>query len=186
MHARLEIDVEDIDESNLHEIPEPCRGCVYWESPEDFEKSEKDQSKRDELEVKKREWFEHTLKEFGTCGKIVYHKGIPIAYAQYTPSTFLSSIRNNESKPVGKADEGVVFLSCLYVVDEKMRDKGVGEALLQRIIEDLRRRGFRAIETYATRNDADNPSGPMRFYIKNGFNVKDNTNPEIPLMRFYF
>jgi len=64
-----------------------------------------------------------------------------------------------------------------------MRNKGIGEMLLQNIIEDLRRRGVKAIETFARRGQADNPSGPMAVYVKNGFHIKDNSNPEFPLMR---
>jgi len=183
--ATIEVNIEDIRKSNLKDIPEPCRGCVYWEFPENFRKGEGDSTKKWELEAKKREWFEQTIKDFGTCGKIVYNEGKPIAYAQYASSTSLPNISIYESKPVGKPEEGVVFLSCLYITDETMRGQGIGELLLQNIIEELRRRGFKAIETFASRSEADNPSGPMMFYIRNGFHIKDQTNPEFPLMRFY-
>jgi len=187
VEPRIEVDIVDINESNLQDIPETCRGCVYWEFPEELEKRKKmkDAQKKLRFEAQKKEWFEKTLKEFGTCGKIVYHDDKPIAYAQFAPSTRLPNITAYESKPVGKLEEGVVFLSCLYITDEKLREKGIGERLLQNIIEDLRRRGFRAIETFARRGRTENPSGPMLFYVKNGFHIKDNTNPEFPLMRFY-
>ena len=185
MAGKIEIEIEDIRKANLKEIPESCRGCVYWESPSDFEKSKDDPQKKAELEAKKREWFEKTLDEFGSCGKIVYYDGKPIAYAQYSSSERLPNVNSYESKSVGKLKECVVFLSCLYVADETMRDKGIGEQLLQNIIEDLRRRGFKAIETFACRTSANNPSGPMAFYIKNGFHIKDKTNVEFPLMRLF-
>jgi len=183
--SKIEVDIEDIKESNLKDIPEPCRGCIYWEFPEEFEKGKKDPNKKLEFEAKKKEWFEQTMKEFGTCGKIVYHEGKPIAYAQYAPATRLPNISEYESKPVGKLEEGVVFLSCLYIADETMRGQGIGELLLQNIIEELKRQGFKAIETFARRSEAENPSGPMGFYIRNGFHVKDNTNREFPLMRLF-
>jgi len=185
LEPKIEIEIEDINESNLKDIPEPCKSCVYWEFPEGFEKGKKDLQKKSELEVKKRKWFEWTLKEFGACGKIVYYEDKPIAYAQYGSSVWLPKIKAYESKPVGKLEEGVVFLSCLYITDKTMRGKGIGELLLQNIVEDLKRRGFKAIETFARRSEANNPSGPMAFYIKNGFHIKDKTDPEFPLMRFY-
>ena len=185
MAGEIEIDIEDIRKVNLKDIPESCRGCVYWESPNDFEKSKADPQKKTELEIKKHDWFEKTLEEFGSCGKIVYHQGKPIAYAQYSSSERLPHVNSYESKPVGKLEEGVVFLSCLYVADEKMRDKGIGEQLLQNIVEDLRRRGFKAIETFACRTSANNPSGHMAFYVKNGFHIKDKTNADYPLMRLF-
>lgn len=185
MESKMEIDIEDINYSNLEDIPEPCRGCVYWEFPKDFEKGNEDQQKKANLEVKKKRWFEQTIKEFGTCGKIVYHNDKPMAYAQYAPSTRLPNVKHYKSKPVGKLEEGVVFLSCLFVADETLRGKGIGKKMLQQITEELRRRGFKAIETFARRSEANNPSGPLTFYIRNGFHIKDKTNPEFPLMRFY-
>ena len=185
MAEKIEVNIEDIRKSNLSDIPESCSGCVYWEFPGDFEKSKDDPQRKAELSLRKREWFEKTLDEFGTCGKIVYYEGEPVAYAQYAPSSRLPNVNEYESKSVGKLEESVVFLSCLYVTDETMRNKGIGEMLLQNIIEDLRRRGFKAIETFARRGQADNPSGPMAFYVKNGFHIKDNSNPEFPLMRLF-
>ena len=185
MVDEIEIQIEDIRRANLKDVPESCRGCVYWESPGDFEKGKDNPQKKTELEARKREWFEKTLEEFGSCGKVVYHDGKPIAYAQYSSSERLPKAGTYESKPVGKLEEGVVFLSCLYVADETMREKGIGEQLLQNIVEDLRRRGFKAIETYACRTTANNPSGPMVFYIKNGFHIKDKTNADFPLMRLF-
>jgi GNAT superfamily N-acetyltransferase len=185
LEEETEIQIEDIRESNLRDVPEPCRGCVYWEFPEAFETGEKDPAGRLQLEAKKKEWFTQTMKEFGTCGKVVYQEGVPVAFAQYAPSMRLPGIKTYESKPVGKLEEGVVFLSCLFIRDEPMRRKGVGKLLLQNIVEDLRRRGFKAIETFACRSGTDNPSGPMMFYVKNGFHVKDNSDPEFPLVRIF-
>jgi GNAT superfamily N-acetyltransferase len=184
----FEVDIEDITEANLGDIPESCMGCVYWEFPQEFDKVRKEKmeaQKKSELEQKKREWFVQTLKEFGTCGKIVYYKGKPVAYAQFAPSVRLPNISNYESQPVGKLEEGVVFLSCLYIADETLRGQGLGEALLKNILEDLKRREFKVVETFARRGDSHNPSGPLEFHIKNGFIIKDKTNPEYPLMRLF-
>jgi len=184
----IEVEIEDIREANLGDIPASCRGCVYWEFPQELDKVKEEKAeaqKKLELEQKKREWFVQTLKEFGTCGKIAYYNGKPVAYAQFAPSTRLPNVNAYESKPVGKLEEGVVFLSCLYVADKAMRGKGLGEALLKNIIEDLKRRGFKAVETFARRGNSENPSGPIEFYIKNGFIIKDNTNSEFPLMRLF-
>src|SRR3989304_313897 len=155
MTAEIEIDIEDVNESILNDIPEPCKKCVYWEFPQDFEKEKKNEDprkKEGEFEVKKKEWFERTMKDFGSCGKIVYYDDQPVGYAQYAPSTCLPNISAYESKSVGKLEEGVVFLSCLYVTDPTLRGRGVGTQLLLNIIETLRRKGFRAIETYARRD----------------------------------
>jgi len=176
--------IADITESNLKDIPLSCRGCVYWEFPTEFEAAQEEmEGKKAEFEKKKREWFIQTQKEFGTCGKIVYNENVPIGYAQYAPSKRLPQSSEYKSKPVGRVEEGVVFLSCLYISDEAMRGKGVGEKLLDAIVADLKRRGFKAVETFARKGASNNPSGPLEFYTKKGFYVKDETNPEFPLIR---
>lgn len=178
--------IKGVTEASLADIPEPCRSCVYWEFPEDFEKAKEEKTesrKKLEFEGKKRGWFVKTVKEFGTCGKIAYCDGRPVAYAQFAPSEVLPNTAHYESQPVGKSEEGVVFLSCLYIANGELRGKGLGKALLENIIEDLRRRGFKVIETFARKGNSDNPSGPLEFYIKKGFAVKDQTNPEFPLVR---
>jgi GNAT superfamily N-acetyltransferase len=184
----IEVEIVDISEANLGYIPESCRGCVYWEFPQEFEKVKAEKAeaqKKLELEQKKREWFVQTLNEFGTCGKIVYYKGKPVAYAQFAPSERLPNISPYESQLVGKLEEGVVFISCLYIADKTLRGQGLGKVLLKNIIDDLKLRRFKAVETFARRGNADNPSGPLEFYIKNGFVIKDNTNQEFPLVRLY-
>ena len=178
--------IADITEANLADIPESCKVCIYWEFPEDFDKAKEQKAeseKRLEFERKKHEWFVNTLKEFGTCGKIAYLKDKPVVYAQFAPSERLPNTAHYESHPVGKSKEGVVFLSCLYVADKKLRGKGLGETLLNHIIADIRKRGFKAVETFARKGNSDNPSGPLEFYIKNRFTIKDQTNPEFPLVR---
>jgi hypothetical protein len=43
-------------------------------------------------------------------------------------------------------------------------------------------RGIRAVETFARKGQEDNPSGPVEFYLRNGFRVFRD-DPEYPLMR---
>jgi GNAT superfamily N-acetyltransferase len=178
--------IADITEANLADIPESCRACIYWEFPEDFDKAKEQKAeveRRWEFERRKQEWFINAIREFGTCGKIAYYKGRPVAYAQFAPSERLPNTAHYNSHPVGTSEEGVVFLSCLYVADKELRGKGLGKTLLRKIIADVKKRGFKAVETFARRGNSDNPSGSLEFYIKNGFTVKDETNPEFPLVK---
>jgi GNAT superfamily N-acetyltransferase len=184
----LESSIRDITKANLIDIPTCCKGCVYWEFPDEFDKTEQGKAEpqtRIELEQKKREWFLRTMNEFGTCGKVVYCDDKPVAYAQFAPSERLPNTGHYKSHFVSKLEEGVVFLSCLYVVDKESRRKGIGEALLRNIIDDLRRRGFKSVETFARRANSNNPSGPLEFYTRNGFVIKDQTNLEFPLVTFF-
>ena len=177
--------VRDITRENLGDIPEPCRGCLYWEFPEDFEKLR--QQKNPELAAKKkRKWFIQSLREFGNCGKIVYQEKVSVGYAQYAPFSRLPQAKNYKSGPVERIEDGTVFLSCLYISEERQRGKGIGTRLLNNIIADFRDRGFKAIETFARRGSTNNPSGPIELYLKRGFQIRDETNPEFPLVRLEF
>lgn len=142
--SEIEVDIEDITETNLGDIPEACRDCVYWEYPEEVDIAQKANAMAQmklEFERKKRRWFVKTLKEFGTCGKIVYHEGKPVAYAQYAPSEMLPNVGAYNSHMIGTREEGAVFLSCLYVTDKAMRSRGLGKALLKTIVEELKNQG---------------------------------------------
>ncbi|MFQ5758444.1 MAG: GNAT family N-acetyltransferase [Candidatus Bathyarchaeia archaeon] len=178
----MKIVIKGITRENLNDIPRPCRGCLYWEFPEDFEKLH--QHKKTELaEEKKKEWFMKTLREFGNCGKIVYQDKTPIGYAQYAPSSRLPQASNYKFGPPGRIEDGTVFLSCLYISEERQRGKGMGTKLLNSIITDLRDRGFKVVETFALRGSPNNPSGPIEPYLKRGFQIEDETNPDFPLVR---
>jgi GNAT superfamily N-acetyltransferase len=178
----MKVAIKDITSQSLNDIPENCNQCLYWEYPEDFERLRK-VGKTVELVAKKKEWFLQILKEFGICGKIVYYKSVPIGYAQYCPSVFLPQTREYGYKNVGTTEEGVVFISCLYITDKKTRNKGIGIKLLEAVIEDLKKRGFKAIETIGRKGSSNNPSGPVELYLKKEFYVKDDTFSEYPLMR---
>jgi GNAT superfamily N-acetyltransferase len=172
--------VKSITRENLDDIPEPCRSCVYSEFPED---SEKAKLLKSELIGKKKEWFLQTLREFGNCGKIVYCNNSAVGYAQYAPITYLPNIESCKPKLVGRLEGGTVFLSCLYITQRALRGRGIGIKLLESIILDLKKRGFKAIETFAKKGGSNNPSGPIELYSKKGFHIKDETNPGFPLVR---
>ena len=181
----MEVEIKDITESNLNDIPEICRRCLYWSFPEEFEtvKTESGGKYKQELEDKKKQWIIQTLNEFGTCGKILYRNNVPVGYAEYGPSNRFPNIKAYKSQPIGKIKDGVVFLSCLVIADKNLRGKGLGEKLLDNVIADLKKRGFKAIETYARRGSPNSPSGPVELYLKKGFHIKDETNPRFPIVR---
>lgn len=179
----MDIIIRDVSESNFDDIPEACSYCVYWSFPKKFEmvKSESGDEKR-ELKVKKKQWILQTLKEFGSCGKILYCNNKPVGYTEYGPLHRFPRVNEYKSQPIGKIEDGVVFLSCLYITDKNLRGKGYGEKLLGDVIADLRKRGFKSIETYARKGSPENSSGPIELYMKRGFHIKNDVNPEFPIV----
>ncbi|RLI38377.1 hypothetical protein DRO64_11745, partial [Candidatus Bathyarchaeota archaeon] len=53
--------------------------------------------------------------------------------------------------------------------------------LLKSIIFDMKARGLSGIETVARKDSANNPSGPLKFYLKNGFEIKRELNQNFVL-----
>jgi ribosomal protein S18 acetylase RimI-like enzyme len=180
----VRVTVRDITKKNIEDIPEPCRSCLYWENSA-AKSGQPSRMDKAEHEAEKRNWFLNTRKEFGNCGKILYADDTPVGYAQYACESMLPNSREYGAKKLGTAEEKIVFISCLYVSDEKFRGKGLGERLLDEVVADLRNRGFRTVETFARKSSANNPSGPMQFYLKKGFHVEEqlNTDPDFALVR---
>ena len=164
----MKVKIKDITEKNVDDIPKPCRNCIYWENPKKFGKISPEQAFK-----YKKSWFIKNLKEFGVCGKILYINDMPVAYAQFAPNTLLPQVKNYNCSSLGKIEEGIVFLSCLFVCKPEYRRKGLGSKLLENIISSLKSRNLKGIETFAREDSPNNPSGPLHFYLKYGFQIKE-------------
>lgn len=180
----MQVSVENISRENLSEIPSPCRTCLYWEDPT-IDESDKKRSEAQNIrrEAKKAAWFQETLREFGDCGKILYVNAKPVGYAQYSTSARLPNIHAYGVKKLGTEQEGVAFISCLYISNEKFRGIGLGRRLLDQVIVDLKLRGLKAVETIARRSSANNPSGPIELFLNRGFRIKEEIDSDFALVR---
>jgi len=106
-------------------------------------------------------------KTFGSCGEILYVDDQGVAYRQFAPPRYIANIKEYE-KFIAPADEDNVVITCLYV-KEGYRGRGFGKILLKCVIEEIRKRGFRIVETYVRDDSSNNPSGPTRLYLDYGF-----------------
>ena len=177
----MKIEIVDLTEKNLKDTPEwesppfSCRYCIYWEFAVGFIEPAKE---KNDIMKKKLRWLKNTREVFGSCGKILYVNRKPSGYAQYAPSTLLPNSANYPSLPSNDA----VLIACLFIVNKDLRRRGLGSYLLKSIIDDLRIRRVKAAETFARKGSPENPSGPVEFYLRNGFRIyKDDL--EFPLMR---
>jgi len=179
----MRIEIIDLTEENLKDAPEwnahpfGCKYCLYWEFPEEFLGSTRE--KKEETMRKKLKWLRDTNEKFGNCGKIVYVDGKAVGYAQYAPPELLPNAANYSA---GSSSSDAVLIACLAIVSKEHQGSRLGRQLLQSIIDELRERGTKAVETFARKGNPNNPSGPVEFYTKHGFKVHRN-DPEFPLMR---
>jgi len=179
----MKIEIKDLNESTLPRAPEfdrfpfSCKRCLYWEHPEKMQENSPGWQER-AFEEKLR-WVEEVRKEFGPCGKILFLDGEGAVYAQYGPPRFFP---NAAEYPSGPLSEDAIFLACLFIGNKKFSGLGLGKKLLQEILEELRERGFKAVETFARKGGLENPSGPVELYLDSGFHILRD-DPEYPLVR---
>jgi GNAT superfamily N-acetyltransferase len=178
----MRIEITNLTEENLQDAPEweshpfSCKYCVYWECPEVL--GEPIKETKVDLIRRKTGWLQKTNALFGNCGKILYVDGVAAGYAQYAPPEFLP---NSANYPAGPPSSEAVLIACLFIPQNRFRGLGLGSQLLKSIIDELRQRGVKSIETFARKGSTDNPSGPIEFYLSNGFKI-DRDDSEYPLM----
>lgn len=179
----MNIEIANLTEDNLRDAPAwpahpySCKYCLYWEYPEEC--ADPATAQKEEMLTKKLAWLRRTVREFGNCGKLLYAGGKGAGYAQYAPPGHLPNSADYDSGP---PSDDAVLISCLFIAPAQYRGLGLGNRLLHTIIDELGERGTRAVETFARRGDAENPSGPVEFYLRNGF-VIHKDDQEFPLMR---
>ena len=157
------------------DIPVPCRHCLYWQTKgENATVRDKNEDER-----RKRQWFEKVGNEFGNPVKVAYLDGVPAGFLQFAPARFFPRIAEYTT---AAPSEQAIFISCLYVVSEKARGKGVGTAMLNDLVRELPELRCGVIESFARRGSANNPSGPVEFYLKYGFKSVGG-GEEFPLVR---
>jgi len=105
-----------------------------------------------------------------------------IGFIQYAPAKFFPRVKEYAAGP---PSEDAVFIACLYITNKEARRKGLGTSILENLIVELKERGFKAVETFARKSSEDNPSGPLRFYLKHNFRIK-NDKDDFPLVRLEF
>jgi ribosomal protein S18 acetylase RimI-like enzyme len=170
--------IVDITGANLGDIPDDyfshssCRSCLYWEDG-----GTPSARTTEDSEVEKRRWFNSISMIFGPSGKLVYQADAVVGWAQYAPASCFPRVRSYHVCP----SEDAYLITCLAVKPDH-RDRGIGESLLRAVTEDLRARGIKAVETFARRGNAKNPSGPLELYEKVGFRVKTD-DEYLPLLR---
>jgi GNAT superfamily N-acetyltransferase len=174
--GEMKIEIIDLTYENLQDVPECCKYCLYWEFPEECVDSSKGKKQMFE---RKLGWLRETSQTFGNCGKLANLDSRYVGYAQYAPAAFLP---NSGEYPAGPPSEDAVLISCLFIPDKENQRLGVGSQLLKGIIDDLKDRDIKAVETFARKLSPNNPSGPLEFYLANGFKIARD-DAEFPLVR---
>ncbi|MFA5866756.1 MAG: GNAT family N-acetyltransferase [Actinomycetota bacterium] len=145
---------------NLDDIPAQCRECVQWN-------------------MKTRDNVERLLREWGSCGFILYDDKKPAGFVLYGPAKYFPKSGLYPAAPVSK---DAIFVSCLYV-EPGARATGAGKRLLNAVEKDALNREFTALEALAGRDEDKPPAMPVEFFIANGFYIlrDDRRHPLVRL-----
>jgi GNAT superfamily N-acetyltransferase len=165
------LDLSPHDTADLFRL---CSGCVYWELPELFDR----RPSRDVMQSSKERWLaEHSAGR--ALGRVVRAGEALCGFIQYGPPEMYPRRLEYRSGPVSG---DALLITCLFVA-EAYRGLGMARQLIS-LAERAAGRdyGFAALETFARKDSADNPSGPAALYAACGFEVLREED-EFPLMR---
>lgn len=155
-------------------LEKDCRSCLYW-----LDRTQNGQNSL-QSETVKSDWFSTTSNIIGPCGKVLCLDDEPVAWVHYGPSHALPRAFTYATRP----SDDAYLIACL-VVAPGFRRHHIGRQLLQIVLNDVRRRGVRAVEVFGRKGSEENPAGPMELYLKAGFHVKAD-DPMFPLLRYEF
>jgi hypothetical protein len=163
-----------VTEENFKDIPGYCRQCLYWQTTDTDKKKPESQ-----MEMAKQKWLLRVQKALGVSSYIAYAETMPVGFVQLASAKYFPRLNEYVNTT---PREDAAFLACLYIPQKENRSKGYGTQMLKCIIAELKQKGFKAIETFARKSSTENPSGPLSFYLKNGFKIRHD-GTDFPLVR---
>ncbi|MEM2104364.1 MAG: GNAT family N-acetyltransferase [Candidatus Bathyarchaeia archaeon] len=166
---------EKINVYNFSKVPKPCKFCLYWQTSSESQR----EISIGNVEREKLNWLERVEKAFGNCVQIACLDDTTIGFMQYAPAKYFPRVNDYISGP---PSGDAVFIACLYITSKNDRRKGYGTLMLLNLVKESRKRGFWTVETFARADSDNNPSGPLAFYLKNGFKVTCQKD-DFPLVR---
>src|SRR3954451_24237710 len=115
--------VVDLTIDNLVDVGAGCRRCDYWSE------AGKDND----------EWIKDTLREWGTCGQLLYVDGLAAGHVLYAPPPYVPRAEGFATSPVGP--DAVLLVTGQLATP--YRGAGLGKMLIQGLARDIAQRGFR-------------------------------------------
>ena len=154
---------------NVADLPQPCRGCVFWEcGRRGFDPAAKDR------------WLSSVLLDWGSCGRLLYVDGEPAGFAIYAPAQYAAGAG---FLAAGEVSTDAVLLMTVRVA-APYASGGLGRVLVQGVVKDLmNRRGVRAVEAFGDASAKElECTMPVAFLTSVGFKTV-HPHPRYPRLR---
>jgi GNAT superfamily N-acetyltransferase len=166
---------ERLTVDHLAELADPVRSCLFWEL------GPVDRARLDEQEriAEKESWLSSTLRDWGSCGRVVRIDGRTVGHIVYAPAARLPGAATLPTAP-GSPD---AIIAATAWIEPALRRGGLGRLLVQAMAADLVERGHTAIEAYGdTRGRTEGCVLPAEFLGSVGFKTQ-RAHPTTPRMR---
>ncbi len=131
--ARLTLD-------NVADLTGHCSTCVFWQL-DPVRRHRARGHECDELSA----WVSEVLREWGSCGRVLYVDDQPAGHILYAPAVYVRGASQLPTAPV--SPDAVLLVEAR--VDPSYRGGGLGRVLVQAMAKDLvKRGGIRAVEAF--------------------------------------
>lgn len=142
--------LQPLSMSTIALLPDPCRSCVAWElSGAAAVAAHRDGHAAFEKEV----WLSGVMLTWGSAGQIVTVDGEAAGFALFAPPP---AVPGAAEFPTGPVSPDAVLLVAARILG-RYRGQGLGRYLLTGVFAELSRRGVRAVELFATADQAGQP-----------------------------
>ncbi|RLV48095.1 GNAT family N-acetyltransferase [Nocardioides mangrovicus] len=165
--ARLTLDT-------LPHLVGECSSCLFWQL-DPVERGRACGHESDELSA----WVSQVLREWGSCGRIVYVDDVAAGHVVYAPAAHVPGAAQLATAPVS----GDAVLLAQVRVSPAYAGQGLGRVLVQAMAKDLiKRGGIRAVEAFGATEVGHPCVVPADFLLGVGFRTQ-RSHPRTPRMR---
>lgn len=140
-HTITSLRLDGLDQLSSH-----ARRCVFWEMDPAALHAARGFC---DQEFEKEAWLSMVLLEWGSCGQVAVKDGKPLGSALYAPPRSIPRAQMFPTSPVGS---DAVLLTSLRL-EPSGEEESLGPALIAAVVNDLVRRGVRALEAFGIRGE---------------------------------